>query len=291
MPEGSGYDAAVGDNDEAALPAHSQHFLNGPNDVTENTLPTNQSYLRRLLHFLSVAVSDGSSARGLTEIAREAGIPLSTASRLASLLTESEMLRLLPTGGYGPGPELIRIAGNALVSLRGDLHIQTVVRSLAAATFESASAGMLVGDVIVLIAREEPDHSLRAVARVGDSISPHTSAMGKAILANLGAKRRLAVIRNAVGPDAHRIQEELTSELATIREQGYALDEETYSPGLRCRAAAFLDEEGLAIGGVSVAGPAARFSFEKATECVPLLQTLVAQLSAQSQQKRSPAET
>ena len=259
--------------------------------MTENIPQRGQSYLRRLLHFLSVALNEGSSARGLTEIAREAGIPLSTASRLASLLTESEMLRVLPSGGYGPGAELIRIAGNALVSLRGDLHIQTVVRSLAETTCESASAGMLVGDVIVLIAREEPDHSLRAVARVGDSISPHTSAMGKAILANLSAERRLAVLRNAVGPDAGRVEEELASELATIRVQGYALDEETYSPGLRCRAASFLDEEGLAIGGVSVAGPAARFSFAKATECVPVLLTMVAELSAISQQERSPAET
>jgi DNA-binding IclR family transcriptional regulator len=251
--------------------------------VTQTSPQTGQSYLRRLLHFLSVAVNDGSSARGLTEIAREAGIPLSTASRLASLLTESEMLRILPSGGYGPGAELIRIAGNALVSLRGDLQIQEVVRALSEATYESASAGMLVGDVIVLIAREEPDHSLRAVARVGDSISPHTSAMGKAILAHLGPARRLAVLRHAVGPDADVIQEELASELANIRVEGYALDEETYSPGLRCRAAAFLDEEGLAIGGISGAGPAARFTFAKASECLPLLRTTVDELSARSQ--------
>lgn len=259
--------------------------------MTDTSPQRGQSYLRRLLHFLSVALSDGSNARGLTEIAREAGIPLSTASRLASLLTEAEMLRILPSGGYGPGAELIRIAGNALVSLRGDLHFQTVVRSLAEATFESASAGMLVGDVIVLIAREEPEHSLRAVARVGDSISPHTSAMGKAILANLRAERRLAVLRNAVGPEAGRIEQELASELAAIRMQGYALDEETYSPGLRCRAAAFLDEEGLAVGGISVAGPAARFSFAKATECLPLLQTMVGELSARNRQEHSPVAT
>jgi DNA-binding IclR family transcriptional regulator len=257
--------------------------------VTENSPPRGPSYLRRLLHFLSVAVSEGSSARGLTEIAREAGIPLSTASRLASLLTESEMLRVLPTGGYGPGAELIRIAGNALVSLRGDLHIQTVVRSLAEASCESASAGMLVGDVIVLIAREEPDHSLRAVAHVGDSISPHTSAMGKAILANLGSERRLAVLRNAAGPEAGRIQDELAGELAAIRAQGYALDEETYSPGLRCRAAAFMDGGEQAIGGISVAGPAARFSFAKATECLPMLRAMVDELSARSQTEHSPA--
>ena len=259
--------------------------------MTASNPQRGQSYLRRLLLFLSVAVGEGSSPRGLTEIAREAGIPLSTASRLASLLTESKMLRILPNGGYGPGAELVRIAGNALVSLRGDLHIQTVVRSLSEASCESASAGMLVGDVIVLIAREESGHSLRAVSHVGDSISPHTSAMGKAILARLGPERQLAVLRNAVGPDAGRIRDELAGELETIRVHGYALDEETYSPGLRCRAAAFLGEDGLAVGGISVAGPAARFSFEKATECLPMLRTLVDELSARSQAEQSPVAT
>ena len=145
--------------------------------------------------------------------------------------------------------------------------------------------------LIVLIAREESGHSLRAVSHVGDSISPHTSAMGKAILARLGPERQLAVLRNAVGPDAGRIRDELAGELETIRVHGYALDEETYSPGLRCRAAAFLDEDGLAVGGISVAGPAARFSFEKATECLPMLRTLVDELSAQSQAEQSPVAT
>jgi IclR family acetate operon transcriptional repressor len=115
--------------------------------------------------------------------------------------------------------------------------------------------------------------------------------MGKAILARLGPERQLAVLRNAVGPDAGRIRDELAGELETIRVHGYALDEETYSPGLRCRAAAFLDEDGLAVGGISVAGPAARFSFEKATECLPMLRTLVDELSARSQAEQSPVAT
>jgi IclR family acetate operon transcriptional repressor len=242
----------------------------------------NQGYLRRLLRFLSAAVSDdpGARGRGLTELARATEIPLSTASRLAALLTDAGMLRPLPTGGYGPGAELIRIAGNALVSLRGDSNVEAVVRELVEGTGESASAGILVGDVIVLVSREEPDHSLRAVARIGDSIAPHTSAMGKAILALLPAERRLALLRHAVGADADELDRELEAELDEVRHVGYALDEETYLPGLRCRATAFRDGQGNAIGGISIAGPAARFSHDRATVCVPLLVAAAARLSA-----------
>jgi DNA-binding IclR family transcriptional regulator len=243
----------------------------------------NQGYLRRLLRFLSVAVSDDprTRGRGLTELARATEIPLSTASRLAALLTEAGMLRTLPTGGYGPGAELIRIAGNALVSLRGDSDVESVVRELVEHTGESASAGMLVGDVIVLVSREEPDHSLRAVARIGDSIAPHTSAMGKAILAMLPSERRLAILRRAVGADAAELESRLEAELVEVRGAGYAVDEETYAPGLRCRAVAFRDDQGNAIGGISIAGPAARFSREKATVCLPLLAAAAERLSAE----------
>jgi len=242
----------------------------------------NQGYLRRMLHFLSVAVSDDPRmrGRGLTELAREAEIPLSTASRLAALLTEADMLRALPGGGFGPGAELIRIAGNALVSLRGDIDVEAAVRELAEQIGESASAGMVVGDAIVLISREEPDQSLRAVARVGDSIAPHTSAMGKAILAMLPPDRRLAMLRRAGGSDAGRLTEELEAELDEVRQLGYAMDEETYSPGLRCRAVAFCDKNGNAIGAVSIAGPAARFSREKATKYLPQLLATGERLSA-----------
>jgi DNA-binding IclR family transcriptional regulator len=241
-----------------------------------------QGYLRRLLRFLSVAVSDDprTRGRGLTELARATGIPLSTASRLAALLTDAGMLRTLPAGGYGPGAELIRIAGSALVSLRGDSDVEAVIRELVEHTGESASAGMLVGDVIVLVSREEPDHSLRAVARIGDSIAPHTSAMGKAILATLPAERRLALLRRAVGAEAGLFDQQLEAELEEVRRVGYALDEETYSPGLRCRAAAFQDGQGNAIGGISIAGPAARFTHKKASQCIPQLTRAADQLSA-----------
>lgn len=243
----------------------------------------NNGYLRRLLRFLSAALSDDprTRGRGLTELARATEIPLSTASRLAALLTEAGMLRTLPSGGYGPGAELIRIAGNALVSLRGNSDVEAIVRELVEQTGESASAGMLVGDVIVLVSREEPDHSLRAVARIGDSIAPHTSAMGKAVLAMLPTDRRVALLRRAVGADAAKLESHLEPELDEVRRMGYAIDEETYAPGLRCRAVAFCDDQGNAIGGISIAGPAARFSREKAMACVPLLAAAAERLSAE----------
>ena len=66
----------------------------------------NNGYLRRLLRFLSVVVSDDprTRGRGLTELARAADIPLSTASRLAALLTKKGCVARFPTGDTVQAP-------------------------------------------------------------------------------------------------------------------------------------------------------------------------------------------
>lgn len=248
-----------------------------------------RSYLGRLLDLLDIALTDEGGPLSLTELANKAKIPLSTTSRLATMLVERGMLRTLPDGRLDVGSGFVHIAVRALSRIRADAQLRTAVKSLALATGESASAGLLVGDAIVLVAREEPEHSLRAVARVGDIIAPHTSAMGKAILARLDPDGRMALLRRAVGADAERLDAELAPELAEVQRTGHALDEETFSVGLRCRAAAFLDQHGLAVGGISIAGPAARFSFEQATQSLPQLMAAVHDLSITIPTARRPA--
>jgi IclR family acetate operon transcriptional repressor len=229
------------------------------------------SYLSRLLDVLELAVTDDAARRSLSQLAATAGVPLSTASRLVSLLVDRGLLHALPGGGFGAGPRMMHLAVRALAQLRDGDRLESAVRSLAEQTGESVSAGLLVGDGIVLVARQEPDHALRAVARVGDIVTAHTSAMGKAILAHLPAERQLALIRRELGEGAEDALAQLHEEVQTIRAEGFSVDEETYTPGLRCRAAALLGRDGVAVGGLSIAGPAARYTQEKATADLPAL--------------------
>ncbi|WP_028921974.1 IclR family transcriptional regulator [Pseudonocardia acaciae] len=237
------------------------------------------SYLARLLDVIDVAVTHERAPLPMSEIAAAAGVPVSTASRLLGLLGEHGFLVQLPDAGYAAGPRLLRVAMGAIERLRDTDRLKAAVEALSDQAGESASAGLLVGDEIVLVARKEPTHSLRAVARVGDIIAPHTSAMGKAILSRLPAQRRAAVLRAAVGEDADATLDRLEEELATATADGYAVDEGTFTVGLRCRAAPLLDGDGHAVGGLSIAGPAARFTPEHAESCLPALRAQVAALS------------
>jgi DNA-binding IclR family transcriptional regulator len=246
------------------------------------TTESRTSYLGRLLDVLEVAVTHERVPLQMTDIAAASGVPTSTASRLVALLVERGFLVALPGSGYVAGPRMLHVAVRALDQVHEADRLKAAVEALSERTGESVSAGLLVGDEIVLVARQEPEHSLRAVARIGDIIAPHTSAMGKAVLCRLPAHRQEAVLRAAVGDDAAEVLRSMQEELAAARADGYAVDEETYSVGLRCRAAPLLDRDGHAVGGMSIAGPAARFTRGEATACVPALLAEADRLSPKS---------
>ncbi|HSD59775.1 MAG TPA: IclR family transcriptional regulator C-terminal domain-containing protein, partial [Burkholderiales bacterium] len=58
----------------------------------------------------------------------------------------------------------------------------------------------------------------------------------------------------------------LADELSATRQRGFALDDEEHAIGLRCAAAAIVDEEGRPLGAISISGPAARLSRERLLE-------------------------
>lgn len=229
------------------------------------------SYLARLLDVLEAVGAEREAPAGVSEIAHATGIPVSTVSRLLALLAERRFVRRLPRSRYGLGVEIHRMALRGLTTLVDLEALEATVRKLAMATGESASAGLLIDDRIVLVARRESEHRLRITARVGDVVDPHLSAMGKAVLAHLDEARRLDVLGAAVGEDAGSVLDDLADELDLVRGEGFARDEETYAPGLRCRAAPILGPAGVALGAISVAGPAGRFTPTAANDAMPLL--------------------
>jgi DNA-binding IclR family transcriptional regulator len=98
----------------------------------------------------------------------------------------------------------------------------------------------------------------------------HLSAAGKAILAFMEEERVDEIIERYghVEKTANTItdRDELLDELETIREQGYALNDEEEVRGTRAVGAAILDTDGKPRGGISVSGPTSRIDdgrFEK----------------------------
>lgn len=240
------------------------------------------SYLARLLDVLEcVATHDRGIA--LRTLAADAGIPMSTASRLTGLLVERGYAQRDPHGLLHPGARLLHLGLRTVAQLHDAPRFDAAVRAVAQATGESASAGLLVGSEIVLVARHEPDHPLRVVARVGDMVAPHTTAMGKAILAHLPRQRRWEVVAAQVGDDkAEAVLRDLDWELSEVKAGGFACDEETFAVGQRCRAVVLRDPAGQLVGGLSVAGPTARLTVEAADAATGQLRAQAARLAGGS---------
>jgi DNA-binding IclR family transcriptional regulator len=220
-------------------------------------------YLARLVDLLEV-LCDGEAASSYRQLAGRAGLPLSTTHRLVGLLLDKGLCDRTDNGRLVAGYRLLRLGLCSLDRL-GDLRpAEEEVRTLSLLTGESVSFGLVVGGRILLVARHESDHVLRAVARVGDIIAPHTSAMGKAIMAYLPPAQRSELMRKALGAAGETVLAELEPELEEIRGDGFARDEGQFTPGLRCRAAPVFGRSQRPVGAVSISGPASRFSPEDA---------------------------
>ena len=123
---------------------------------------------------------------------------------------------------------------------------------------------MLEGDDVVYVAQVPSPHTLRMFAEVGRHVPPHSTAVGKVLLAALPreqAARRAAPDRPARRAPRHTITDlaAFAAELDRVAEQGWAADEEEQEAGVRCVAVP-VGGPGQVVAALSLSGPADRFA-------------------------------
>jgi DNA-binding IclR family transcriptional regulator len=205
--------------------------------------------------------------------------------RLLSALEHREYVRRAPnTGRYRLGIKLLELgqkAGDAdgLVTNAG-----AYLTRLVAETGETAHLGVLRdGEVVSLCAVESPK-TLRTPATVGRRTPAHSSSLGKCMLAGLS----LNELTLALGPlELKRFtprtivtEQALVEELKTVRQQGYAVDNEEFEPGLKCVGAPVRDRSGNVRAALSIAGPANRLGFDVMGSRAATVMRIAAELSA-----------
>jgi IclR family acetate operon transcriptional repressor len=110
----------------------------------------------------------------------------------------------------------------------------------------------------VFIERVDSPGVIRFHTPLGVRELPHTSAAGKAILAELPAAvtERVAAETDLPQrtPNTIRTLPALLAELDGVRERGFAVDDEEDALGVMCVAAAFFDHTGQVAGALSATG-------------------------------------
>jgi DNA-binding IclR family transcriptional regulator len=170
----------------------------------------------------------------LTAIQQELGYPKSSLYALLRTLVQLGWVETDPTG------TLYRIGMRALLVgasyIDGDPVVgmaHETLEWLAEATGETVHFGRLDDFDVVDLSSRPSRHDLRPVVRVGRRMPVHSTALGKALLADrsdpvLPAELERQTEHTITGHAA------LAEDLRGVRERGYAVDREENSPGICC---------------------------------------------------------
>ena len=229
-------------------------------DVVDDKLGTSVGKALALLEaFESIDVS-----LGVSELARRAGIPKSTAFRLLAILEERRVIERQGTR-YTLGKRMFEI-GNRVSFCRPHSLRDTALphlNDLYELTHETVHLAVLDGTDVLYVEKLFGHHQVRVQSAVGGRVPAYCSAIGKAMLAASDAETTSAVLARGLSARTGytivaRSMFEL--DLSAARTNGIAFDHEEFSIGVNCVAAPIVSRTGRLVGGVSVCGPTGRFS-------------------------------
>jgi IclR family acetate operon transcriptional repressor len=226
------------------------------------------------------AMADAGGVIGLSQLASDSGLPLATIHRLVRTLVDLGYVRQEPSRQYSLGPRLMRLVEGSTKRLGTLAHpyLHRAVEALG----ESVNLAVLDGEEIVYVGQVQPAQNfMRMFTEVGRRAQPHATAVGKAMLAARSDAEVLTLLRRTGMPKRteHTITgaEAFLSDLALVRERGYALDDEEQELGVRCVAVVVPDAPRAMA--MSVSGPLPRMSDDMVAKAAPILQRAAAEFS------------
>lgn len=201
--------------------------------------------------------------RGVGELSRELGLHKSTVSRLMMTLERGGLLSRNPeTQRYRLGIDLIGLAAQVISYMDVREVARPLLRKLADDCQESVNLVVLDAGLVVNLEQfVPPARQVKDIGRVGRRMCPHCTAAGKTLLAHLPSEELEQVLPDRLErltPNTITNLDQLRQELATVRQQGYAIAREELEEGLNAVAAPIYDHTNSVIAAASVSGPAYR---------------------------------
>jgi DNA-binding IclR family transcriptional regulator len=185
---------------------------------------------------------------------------------------------------YRLGPALFELGSAYIASTDLVSDGWEIVRHTSRACNETVHLAVLDGNEVLYVAKEEGTSAIRMVSAVGKRFPAYATGVGKVLLANLSdvdlQQRYPANIQlPAITPTTITDPEILIDTIHTVRNQGYALDNEESTPGLRCVAAPVYDATGAIVAGMSISVPNIRFTESRRDQLLELVRQQSMRLS------------
>lgn len=203
----------------------------------------------------------------LKELAIVTGLHPSTAHRILNDLVTTRFVDRADGGNYRLGMRLLEL-GNVVKS-RLNVREAAIefMRTLHRQTQQTINLSVRQGDEIVYIDRAFSERSgMQVVRAIGGRAPLHLTSTGKLFL-SLDEPKAIRAYTTRTGLAGHNKNSitdlaKLEKELAEVRANGYARDNEELELGVRCMAAGIRDDSGKMIAGLSISAPADRLQEE-----------------------------
>jgi len=211
-------------------------------------------------------------------LAAETGLHSSTAFRILDSMISNGFVERDASGKYQLGRKLLRLGSR--VRAQSDVrHIaQPVMSRLRDQLGESVNLTIREGDEVVYIEKATPNRMMHVQQLVGSRAPLHVTAVGKLMLALSGEEecRGYAARTNLPAYTRNTINSlpKLLTEAATLRQQGYAFDDEEAEIGVGCIGTLIYDENGDIVAGLSVSAPIERRKTEWVKELLKAAQEI-----------------
>jgi IclR family transcriptional regulator, pca regulon regulatory protein len=218
-------------------------------------------FVQSLARGLSVirAFDDEHTDLTLSEVARITDLPRAVARRFLHTLVELGYMR---TDGrrFALRPKILELGYAYLSSMTLPEIAMPHLEQLVEKVHESSSVSVLDGDEVVYVARVPTKRIMTVAISVGTRFPAYATSMGRVLLAGqadqwldgflTSTELRPLTSRTITEPGRMR------RELARVREQGWALNDQELEEGLRSLAAPIHDSDGRVIAAVNVSAHA-----------------------------------
>lgn len=219
------------------------------------------SGLRTLKRGLAVLELLGTAEGGysVSEAAQRLELPMGTTHRLLQTLMQVGYVEQDPrTRRYELGLKILELRGATVATMRIAADARPLLRDLMMRTGLRAHLAVYRGGGVIYIDRVDNPSTLDQFIPIGRKAPAHATGLGKALLAHVPDDEVAAFLarQSLPGFTSSTITDtgKLLSELASIRQQGFALDRGESAENTCCVAVPVVDYTGRAIAAVSVAG-------------------------------------
>jgi DNA-binding IclR family transcriptional regulator len=228
----------------------------------------------------AVAILNAFSAEtpelGVTELAERLALHKSTVHRfLVNLEAAGLVERNTRSQRYRLGLRIFELGGLVLQQMNLWDEALPFLEGLVRDSGETGHLAVLDSGEAIYIERVEARRALRIPSAVGRGYPAHATNLGKVLLAYLPPEdlREVVSARGLAAYTPHTITDpdRLDAELARIRAQGYAVDNEEYDEGLRCIGAPIQDHTGHVVAALGIGGPVTRVTPARVAELAELV--------------------